>query len=183
MIEIRWHGRGGQGAFTAARLLGLAASIYEGKHTQAFPLFGPERRGAPVLSFTRISDTKIHDRSDVEACDYVVVLDDTLFGPAVLQGLKKGGVLVINSPSAERFTSQDGSYRVVNVDATKLALEVLNRPITNIPMLGALAAAVNLVTLESLLKACDDQLAPSIREKNKKLLRMVYASIGGGGEE
>ena len=64
MIEIRWHGRGGQGAFTAARLLGLAASIYEGKYTQVFPSFGPERRGAPVLSFTRISDEKIYDRNE-----------------------------------------------------------------------------------------------------------------------
>ena len=182
MLEIRWHGRGGQGAFTAARLLGLAASIYEGKYTQAFPLFGPERRGAPVLSFTRISDKKIYDRSDIEDCDFAVVLDETLFGPAVLHGLKPGGLLVINSPSAENFLSGDSSYRVVNIDATKLALEAFHRPLTNIPMLGALAAAANLVSLESLLKTCDEQLPPATREKNKQLLQTVYTLLHGGNQ-
>ena len=77
MVEVRWHGRGGQGAFTAARLLGASAALFEGRHALAFPSFGPERRGAPVLGFTRIDDHKITDRSAVTACDFVVVLDET----------------------------------------------------------------------------------------------------------
>ena len=75
MIEVRWHGRGGQGSFTAARLLGLAASVYDERFAQAFPSFGPERRGAPVLGFTRIDDFKITDRSELDVCDYVIVLE------------------------------------------------------------------------------------------------------------
>ena len=78
MKEIRWHGRGGQGGFTVSRLLGIAAGMFENKHALAFPSFGPERRGAPVLAFTKIDDSKIHDRSEVNQCDYVVVMDETL---------------------------------------------------------------------------------------------------------
>ena len=83
MTEIRWHGRGGLGAFTAARLLGCAVSLFEGKYALAFPSFGPERRGAPVFAFTRIDDKAITDRSEVVSCDCAVVLDDTLFGDPV----------------------------------------------------------------------------------------------------
>ena len=78
MKQIRWHGRGGNGAFTAARLLGVAASVFEGKSAQAFPSFGPERRGAPVLGFTRIAEKTITDHSQVYECDCVIVLDETL---------------------------------------------------------------------------------------------------------
>ncbi len=77
MIEVKWHGRGGQGGFTAARFLGLSAALFENKYTLAFPSFGPERRGAPVLGFTKIDTSPIRDRSAVRTCDYVVVLDET----------------------------------------------------------------------------------------------------------
>ncbi|MDX9917138.1 MAG: 2-oxoacid:acceptor oxidoreductase family protein [Gudongella sp.] len=179
MIEVRWHGRGGQGAFTAARLLGHAVSIHEGKYAQAFPSFGPERRGAPVLSFTRIDNEVINDRSDVVSCDYVVVLDDTLFGPSVINGLKDDGILVINTEKAiDEFGNHN--FKIITIDATELALNILNKPITNVPMLGALAAASNLVDIESVLKSIDAELAPKIREKNKTLLLEAYSLIKGG---
>lgn len=180
MLQIRWHGRGGQGAFTAARLLGWAVSVYEGKYAQAFPLFGPERRGAPVLSFTKIADEQIHDRSDVQECDYVVVLDNTLFGPNVTEGLKPGGILIINSESAEPYESKDGSYKTVAVDATKIAIDVLKKPITNIPMLAALVAAVDVAKVDSVHKAIADQMAPALQEKNTLVFDKVYEAVKGG---
>lgn len=179
MIEVRWHGRGGQGAFTAARLLGGAASIHEGKYAQVFPSFGPERRGAPVLAFTRISEESIYDHSEVEECDYAVVLDETLYGPSVEQGLKKDSILVINTTKDASNFGSNGA-KVVTIDATSLALKVMNRPITNVPMLGALIAASGLVSLDSAYKAIDEQLAPKIREKNKQLLLESYNYIKGG---
>lgn len=176
MIEIRWHGRGGQGAFTAARLLGHAVSIHDGKYAQAFPSFGPERRGAPVLAFTRISDSKIFDRSQVEECDYVVVLDETLYGPSVIKGLKNGGILVVNSKKDALEFAGHG-FKVVTIDATELSLEILKRPITNVPMLGALLAASGLTSLEAAYDSIDSQLSPAIREKNKKVLLKAYDSV------
>jgi pyruvate ferredoxin oxidoreductase gamma subunit len=176
MTEIRWHGRGGQGAFTAARLLGHAVSICENQFAQAFPSFGPERRGAPVLSFTRISDGPIRDRSDVTDCDYAVVLDETLFGPAVKSGLKPGATVVINTTAgAERYAIE--GCRVVPVDATGLALQVLGRAITNVPMLGALAAATGIARVPSLNDAIDAQLAERLRAKNKDLLLLAYNTV------
>ncbi|MDR3592730.1 MAG: 2-oxoacid:acceptor oxidoreductase family protein [Negativicutes bacterium] len=176
MIEIRWHGRGGQGAFTAARLLGLAASVYEGKQAQAFPSFGPERRGAPVLAFTRIDDRKILDRSEVENCSYAVVLDETLLGPNVESGLLPGSTIIVNS--AHSLTPR-GDYKIVTIDATSLALAVLGKPITNIPMLGALVAASSLITLDSAFKAIDDQMQPALRAKSKQLLQQAYDAVRG----
>ena len=106
MKEIRWHGRGGNGGFTAARLLGYAASLHCGKYAQAFPSFGPERRGAPVLGFTRIDDAPITDHSQVYSCDCVIVLDETLLEVVnILEGLKEDGSVFINStlPLKEEF--------------------------------------------------------------------------------
>lgn len=179
MIEVRWHGRGGQGAFTAARLLGQAVAIHEHKYVQAFPSFGPERRGAPVLAFTRIDEKKITDRSEVETCDYVVVLDDTLYGENVTKGLQDGGVLVINTTKDASAFPKVGDYQVITIDATALALDILGRPITNVPMLAALAAASGNVSVDSVLAAIDDQLAPRIREKNKKLFVAAYNAVKG----
>ena len=178
MTEIRWHGRGGLGAFTAARLLGNAVSIYEGKYAVAFPSFGPERRGAPVLAFDRIDTQPITDRSEVTSCDCAVVMDDTLFGPAVTTGLKDGATIVINTTrDASEFAVEH--CNVVTIDATGLALEILGRPITNVPLLGALIAVTGITQLSSVERAIDDQLAPKIREKNKKLLYRTYEVVKG----
>lgn len=178
MIEIRWHGRGGLGAFTAARLLGCAVSLYEGKYALAFPSFGPERRGAPVFAFTRIDSKPITDRSEVVECDCAIVLDDTLFGEPVKNGLKPGATVIINT-TKDKSCFEIDNCKVVTLDATGLALEILGRPITNVPLLGALIASTDIVKLESVEAAIDSQLAPKIREKNKKLLNKTYETVKG----
>ena len=179
MTEIRWHGRGGLGAFTAARLLGNAVSIYEGKYALAFPSFGPERRGAPVFAFTRIDTDPITDRSEVVECDCAVVMDDTRFGEPVKNGLKPGATVIINTTKdVSAFPVENA--KVITIDATGLALEILGRPITNVPLLGALIAATGMVKLESVEAAIDDQLAPKIREKNKVLLHKTYEIVKEG---
>lgn len=178
MTEVRWHGRGGLGAFTAARLLGNAVSIYEGKYAMAFPTFGPERRGAPVMAFTRIDTKPITDRSEVTECDCAVVLDDTLFGAPVKNGLRPGATVVVNTTRDKSEFAIEG-VNVVTVDATGLALEILGRPITNVPLLGALMAATGIADLASAEAAIDDQLAPKLREKNKRLLNRAYQVVRG----
>lgn len=187
MQEIRWHGRGGNGAFTAAKLLGYAASINEGKYAQAFPSFGPERRGAPVQGFTRISGEPITDHSQVYSCDCVIVLDETLCDVVdVVKGLKKGCALVINTQkSAEAFRARPGFEDVENLvtlDATKIALDILGAPIVNTVMLGAAAAASDLVSIEAIEGAVDGMMAPNLREKNKKAIRSAYDFVKGGGK-
>ena len=179
MTEIRWHGRGGLGAFTAARLLGCAVSLYEGRYALAFPPFGPERRGAPVFAFTRIDTKPISDRSEVVECDVAIVLDDTLFGEPVRNGLKPGATVIVNTTHERSMFEIDGC-NVVTVDATGLALEVLGRPITNVPLLGALIAATGITSIQAVESAIDDQLAPKLREKNKRLLNMTYELVKEG---
>ena len=97
MTEILWHGRGGQGAFTAAKLLGAAYSLSEGKSALAFPSFGPERRGAPILAFTKLDSKQIGDRSQIKKADYVIFLDDTLFSSSAFNEIKEGGKILINT--------------------------------------------------------------------------------------
>jgi len=152
-IEVRWHGRGGQGAVTASIVLSEAAS-YEGLYAQAFPEFGPERRGAPVRAYTRISKEPIRSRSPIQNPDFVVVLDSSLSPQVFLQGLKSDGFLVINTKLPARVVSSNlGLSRVVAVDATSIALRTLKAPIVNIAMLGALARVLPIVSLESIAKA------------------------------
>ena len=167
MIEIRWHGRGGQGSFTVARLLGMAASVYGGKYSMAFPSFGPERRGAPVLGFTKISDKKITDRSEVVSCDYVVVLDETLWGQSIINGLKENTLIIINTKDVEKY-KKDTSAKIIGIDGTSLALEILNLPITNTAMLGALIGASEITSLENCKMAIKETLNPKIAERNSE---------------
>jgi pyruvate ferredoxin oxidoreductase gamma subunit len=152
-IEIRWHGRGGQGAVTSAELLALAA-IEEGKFAQAFPSFGPERRGAPVLAFNRISPSGyIRVRAAVTSPNIVVVLDPGLLYIAdVTSGLKPDGILVINSskPIDDIKSEFSGPWKLAVVNATAIARELLGVPIVNTAMLGALVKATEVIKLESL---------------------------------
>ncbi|MBN1332645.1 MAG: 2-oxoacid:acceptor oxidoreductase family protein [Synergistales bacterium] len=178
MYEIRWHGRGGQGGFTVARLLGMAASVFEGQHSLAFPSFGPERRGAPVLGFTRISETRITDRSMVDQCDYVVVLDETLIGPGVLSGLKENAVVLVNTCDPEPYRKMT-DRKIVAIDATDLAMEILGRPITNTAMLGALLAVSGLVSLKSAQEAIRSGMKASIAEKNCIIVEKAYSLVKG----
>jgi pyruvate ferredoxin oxidoreductase gamma subunit len=153
LLEVRWHGRGGQGAVTASTILAEASS-YEGLYVQAFPEFGPERRGAPVKAYTRISRTPIRSRAPITNPDIVVVLDPSLSPTYYLQGLKSDGFLVINSKLPARdIISKLGVSRVVVVDATGIALRTIRAPIVNVAMLGALARVVDIVSLESIARA------------------------------
>lgn len=175
MKEIRWHGRGGQGSFTIARLLGQAASVYGGKYSQAFPSFGPERRGAPVLGFTRIDEFKITDRSEVTECDYVVVLDETLWGNSVTQGLKENTIIIINTDAPQKYSELNNN--IVTLDATSLALEVLGKPITNTAMLGALIAVSEVTSIDNCKEAIKDTLKASVCQKNIELIQKAYELV------
>ena len=152
-IEIRWHGRGGQGAVTSAELTALAA-IHEGKFAQAFPSFGPERRGAPVLAFNRISmKNPIRVRSGVVKPDIVVVLDPGLVSLInVTEGLKPGGTLIVNSTKKVEELQQEftGDWKLAVVDAASIARELLGVNIVNTTMLGALLKAYPVIEFESL---------------------------------
>ena len=188
MKEIRWHGRGGNGGFTAARLLGYAAALHGGKYAQAFTSFGPERRGAPVLCFTRIDDEPITDHSQVYSCDCVIVLDETLLDVVdILDGLKPDGAVFINSAlPAEEFRKRPGFDKVkklVTIDATAIALKELGANIVNTIMMGAAVGGTDLVTPEAMAAAIDGTLAPALREKNKKVTQMAYDIVKGGAAE
>jgi pyruvate ferredoxin oxidoreductase gamma subunit len=154
LVEIRWHGRGGQGAVTSAELLARAA-INEGKYAQAFPKFGPERRGAPVQAFDRInSNEPIRVRADVDEPDVVIVLDPTLLRIIdVTSGLKDSGVLIVNTSRtmAEIEADFGTKWKLAAVDAIKIAREELGVPIVNTTMLGALLRAVAVVETDSLV--------------------------------
>lgn len=178
IIEIRFHGRGGQGAVTSAELLTTAA-IDEGKFGQAFPSFGPERRGAPVMAFSRVSDNQIRTRCQIYEPDIVVVLDSSLLSVVdVCEGLKPGGMAVVNSTqglSDVRSTLSMASNIAV-VDATKIARKCLGRPITNTTMLGALIKATDLVKLDSLAQQLKTHFG-IIAERNVNAMRMAYDEV------
>jgi pyruvate ferredoxin oxidoreductase gamma subunit len=177
MLEVRWHGRGGQGGFTAARLLGSAAALFEGRHALAFPSFGPERRGAPVLGFTRIDDRKITDRSAVTECDYIVVLDETLMNSQIVNGLRLHGKVIINTTSPEKYRDWVKENVIAAVDASTLAQQILDRPITNTAMLGALVAVSGIVRLESAIQAIEQEMSPDLARKNAEVLQRAHALI------
>ena len=184
MVEIRWHGRGGNGAFTAAKLLGAAASVHEGKYAQSFPAFGPERRGAPVAGFTRISEEVITDHSQVYGCDCVIVLDETLFDVIdITMGMKDDATLLINSEMSvdtiKKERKLDKIKNIVTIDATSIALEKLGRPIVNTIMLGAAMGATGLVKWESLDSALDEMFQGSLGKKNKDAAKTAYDMTKG----
>jgi pyruvate ferredoxin oxidoreductase gamma subunit len=175
MIEIRFHGRGGQGAVTSAELLALAA-IGEGKYAQAFPSFGPERRGAPVVAFCRISDEPIRIRANISEPDIVVVLDASLLKIVnVAAGLKPQGVLVTTSKDDAAKVREDLKLkqRLAVVDATKIAMEVLGLPITNTTLLGSLVKAVDVVKKESFVHPLKERFG-RIAEKNISAFERAY---------
>ena len=170
MIEIRFHGRGGQGAVTAAEILAKAAG-HDGKYVQAFPSFGPERRGAPVRAFCRIDDRQITIRSQIYEPDYLVVLEPSLLDIDVKDGMKKSSVLIINSD--KDVTSVDGR-KAHSFDATRLALATIGKDIVNTAILGSVAKATGLVTMDSLLKAVGDKFPGKLGELNSKMVRDAY---------
>lgn len=178
IIEVRWHGRGGQGVVTCAELIAKAA-ITEGKYAQSAPSFGPERRGAPVAAFLRISDKPIRLRSQIAHPDIVAVLDPTILTlPDVTAGIKKDAIFIANTNKL----LEDVKYLLgVNVklsviDATKIALEIIKRPITNTTMLGSFIRATNIVKLESVKQQIMERF-PTNYETNIKAMMRGYDEL------
>jgi len=174
LIEIRFHGRGGQGAVTASRILATAAFL-EGKHSQSIPMYGTERRGAPVTAFVRIGDKDKMVRSLVHEPDYVVVLDPLLRKSVdVTEGLKESGMLILNSSVTPGDVEVDKHVKTATVDATDIALEVIGRPITNTAILGAFCKATGEVKLESVLEAVRGTWRGRLAEMNTKAVEEAY---------
>ncbi len=179
LIEVRFHGRGGQGAVTAADLLAVAG-FKEGYYTLSFPMFGAEKRGTPVVSYLRISDEPIVARDEIYNPDYVVVLDPTVMETVnVVAGLKEGGMLICNYPKGSEdlkaeLKADELKIKVVTINATKMAMDVLGRPITNTTMVGAFGGATRLVTLETLVEVIKEWFKGDLAEKNAKLVEDAY---------
>ena len=177
MIEVRIHGRGGQGSVVAAELMALAA-FEDGKFSQAFPAFGAERRGAPVMAFVRIDEKAIRTKEYVYAPNYVIVQDATLVGSVdVVKGLRKGGIVIVNTPAE---SIKINGAKVLAIDATKIAKEVIGRPIVNTTLLGAFVGFTGEIKLESLIKAVRERFPGALGEKNIAAIEKVYEICRGG---
>jgi pyruvate ferredoxin oxidoreductase gamma subunit len=181
ITDLRFHGRGGQGAWTASILLARAA-IKEGKHVQSFPFFGPERSGAPVEAYARISDQEIELHSKVYTPDYVLVLDPTLLTQVpetIVEGTDKNTTLIVNTrqdgaPLAKQLGFQGDIW---TIPATDLATQILGRPIANTAMLGALIRVSKLVSLDSLNAEVLAQLGERIGEKNLIVIKRAHDEV------
>ena len=175
MIEVRWHGRGGQGAVTSVELLAVAA-ISAGKYAQGFPSFGPERRGAPVAAFTRVDDKKINVRSGIYEPDVVLVLDASLIGLVnVLDGLKPGGKLIVNTPKSPDEIRKDLNFKgtVATVDGTGIARKEMGVPIANTTMIGALLKVTGVMGLDAMKESVEHRFG-RIAQKNLNAMKRAY---------
>jgi pyruvate ferredoxin oxidoreductase gamma subunit len=171
--EIRIHGRGGQGSVTAAEVLAKAA-FKDGLVSQAFPSFGSERMGAPVRAFCRVSDKAIRTRAVIEEPDFLIVQDPTLFGQVeVFGGLKEGGMAVVNTEKPEEIEAPDGAV-LKPVAGTRIAMDVIGRPIPNMVMCGAFAGTTGLVSLESLQAAVKERFGGKVGDLNAEAVEKAY---------
>lgn len=184
LIEIRWHGRGGQGVVTASKILAEAA-LLSGMYIQAFPEFGPERAGAPVKSFNRISKRPIATHIQITNPDVVVVLDPTLIGTLdICEGICKEGVLIINtnkSPKKIREEFAKGIGKIATIDATDIAIKELKRNIPNTPMIGALVKVTKIIkledTLEGFKKQYSGKFSQEVIEANLRAIQTAYNQV------
>ena len=181
LVEICFHGRGGQGAVTAANLLAAAALQDGNKGVQAFPLFGAERRGAPVRAFARISKQEIHLRSEIYNPDVVIVLDESIMDLVdVIKGLKDNGSILINSRRKPQDFPFSKRYHVATVDATAIALKhgilVGGIPVVNTPILGSVPKIVEQVTLKSIQKVIQEKWTgkKELGERNVKATQDAF---------
>ena len=187
LIEIRWHGRGGQGVVTAGELLAEAA-MEEGKYFQAFPDYGPERMGAPIKSYTRISDEPVHVHHQILNPDVVIVVNPNLIGVVnFTEGLKEDGVLIINTPESPAEIRKQLGFKggkVATLDATRIALDTLGRDIPSTLMLGAVAKVTGLVSLDSVIHCTRKRLGAKLSEKvveaNVTALKRAYEEVVEG---
>lgn len=181
MKEIRIHGRGGQGSVVTAEILAVAA-FEDGKFSQAFPYLGGggDRRGAPVQAFLRISDAPIRLRSKIHEPDYVIVQDPTLVKEVeVGKGLKPGGLLIINSERDPADLGLAAGIRAVAVPASRIALEVIGRPIMNTALMGAFSAISQEVSLPAVLRAIRVKFPGEVGEKNAQAAQRMYEMLKG----
>jgi pyruvate ferredoxin oxidoreductase gamma subunit len=171
MIEIRIHGRGGQGSVTAAELLAVAA-FEDGMYSQAFPAFGVERRGAPVTAFVRLDNKPIRLRSQIYEPDYVIVQDATLVDVInVAAGAKPEGFILINSEKSASSFKLDTAAPLKTLDATKLAIDIIGKPIVNTILVGAFAGVSGLIMPESIKNAVMERFPGKVGEKNAKAIQ------------
>jgi 2-oxoacid:acceptor oxidoreductase gamma subunit (pyruvate/2-ketoisovalerate family) len=164
--EIRIHGRGGQGAVLAAKML-ASACAYEGQHVASFPMYGFERRGMPVIAFTRFDTKPIREKTQVYTPDCIIVIDPTLLDlPTLYDGLKPGGVLILNSAKPLENKPAENLSKAGVINATQVALCEIGRDIPNTCLIGALSATTGWVELDSILRGLADYLEGDILEKN-----------------
>lgn len=176
MRELRIHGRGGQGSVTAAELIATAA-FTAGVFSQAFPVFGVERRGAPVQAFIRFSDQKVRLRSQVYEPDYVIVQDSTLIRDVnVFAGMKEGGIALINTEKKVDYDVPEG-VKVITFDATKVAIEEIGLPITNTTLMGAFAAISGEITLDALKEAIKGRFPGKLAVTNFAAAKRAYEML------
>ncbi|MCX9014004.1 MAG: pyruvate ferredoxin oxidoreductase subunit gamma [Candidatus Methanoperedens sp.] len=174
MKEIRIHGRGGQGSVTAAELLAVAA-FEDGKFSQAFPAFGVERRGAPVTAFVRLSDKPIRLRSQIYEPDYVIVQDATLVDVVdVASGAKPGGFILINTEKSPESFNLNTKATVRTLDATKVAMDIIGKPIVNTTLIGAFAGVTGEIKPESIQNAVRERFPGKVGEKNAEAIKAAY---------
>ncbi|MHA1277602.1 MAG: 2-oxoacid:acceptor oxidoreductase family protein [Candidatus Helarchaeota archaeon] len=180
MYEIRWHGRGGQGAITAAQILAEAAYYHHDLYVTASPSFGAERRGAPITASTRIADEKIRLRSQIIHPDIVIVLDETLLKDVdVTAGLKPGGLIILNTYKKPNEVELKGNFQIVTADATKVATELDLRAagvlVTNTTILGAVVKTTNLgVMLEDIQDIIKRHFPGKLGERNAEAAKKTY---------
>lgn len=186
LIEIRWHSRGGQGAKTGALVLAEAA-MDEGKYIQGFAEYGPERMGAPMKAYNRISSSPITVHCGITNPNVVTVLDTTLIGRVdVTEGLSEDGIVVVNSPESPadmRSLLGIQERSVFTVDASKIARDNIGRDIPNTPMIGAILKATNMMDVEgvakSIRKKLGSKLKPEIVEGNVRAIKQAYEEVKG----
>ena len=183
MFQSRIHGRGGQGVVTAAELLSVAA-FYDGKYAQAFPSFGSERTGAPVVAYARFDDKRIRLREPVQQPDALIIQDPTLLHQVdVFSGMRDDGYILINTTKTwaelglESLAHSDYEYRRLTVPASEYAMKYIGRPLPNAALLGGYAAATRQVALESVVRAIKERFPPKIAEANVLAAREAYAFV------
>lgn len=193
-VEIRWHGRGGQGAKTAALLLADVA-FKTGKYVQGFPEYGPERMGAPITAYNRIGEEPITIHSNIYSPDYVVVVDDGLLESIdVTQGLKKDGAVIVNTQRSQKEIAKQLKQHgwrgsVYTIDAREISVGALGRYYPNSPMLAAVVAVSGVVEQAAFLKEMGDSFAhkfakkPEVVEGNMKALEMTFEALAEDGEQ
>ncbi len=189
MFQVRIHGRGGQGVVTAAEILSIAA-FGEGHYAQAFPSFGSERTGAPVVAFCRISDREIRLREPVMEPDALIIQDPTLLHQAdVFAGLKRDGYILINTTRSfdelglADFVKDWRHDRLCTVAATDLSRKHLGRPMPNVPLLGGFAAAAGMIKLESLIEAIKGKFSGKVAEGNIAAVTEAFNSVAAQMQE